>query len=192
MSADMVNRIRTLAEEQGLSLSRLERITKITRGSIKRWETTPPRLDKLQKVASHLKVTLNYLVTGSDIPLYREYCLTTGQRIKYRRQELGMTVEELSDISDCPIETLLGLENDEFAVFAPSIISLSIALEVSADWLLGLTDRYGGDGLPDDEQELLMAYHLLSREQRWDVIDYIRFKTWSRLDRPKSGSGDSR
>ena len=192
MSADMVNRIRTLAEEQGINLAGLEYIVKIKKGSIEQWETHPPRLDKLQKVAKRLKVSLNYLVTGSDIPLYREYCVTTGQRIKFRRQELGMTVEELSDISDCPIETLLGLENDEFAVFAPIIKSLSIALEVSADWLLGLTDRYGGEGLPGDEQELLMAYHLLSLEQRRDVIDYIRFKTLRRLDRPKSGSGVSR
>ena len=192
MSADMVNRIRTLAEEQGINLAGLEYIVKIKKGSIEQWETHPPRLDKLQKVAKRLKVSLNYLVTGSDIPLYREYCVTTGQRIKFRRQELGMTVEELSDISDCPIETILGLENDEFAVFAPIIKSLSIALEVSADWLLGLTDRYGGEGLPGDEQELLMAYHLLSLEQRRDVIDYIRFKTLRRLDRPKSGSGVSR
>ena len=192
MSADMVNRIRTLAEEQGINLAGLEYIVNIKKGSIEQWETHPPRLDKLQKVAKRLKVSLNYLVTGSDIPLYREYCVTTGQRIKFRRQELGMTVEELSDISDCPIETLLGLENDEFAVFAPIIKSLSIALEVSADWLLGLTDRYGGEGLPGDEQELLMAYHLLSLEQRRDVIDYIRFKTLRRLDRPKSGSGVSR
>lgn len=191
MSADMVNRIKTLAEEQGIDLAGLEYIVKIKRGTIMRWETRPPRLDKLQKVAKRLNVSLNYLVTGSDIPLYREYCLTIGQRIKYRRQELGMTAEELSYISDCPIETLLGLEDDKLAVFAPCIKSLSIALEVSADWLLGLTDRYGGEGLPGDEQELLLAYHLLSLEQRRDVIDYIRFKTIRRFDRPKNSSGDA-
>lgn len=62
---DLVSRIESLAKEKGLTLKALERMAGVGNGSIRRWQTQSPRLDRLIPVAKCLDVSLDYLVSGT-------------------------------------------------------------------------------------------------------------------------------
>lgn len=57
-------RIKELANARGLSLPNLESELGFGSGTIVKWEKSTPNVDKLQKVANYLGVTIDYLVTG--------------------------------------------------------------------------------------------------------------------------------
>lgn len=61
-------RINTLIRKQGLSLSKVEKECGLGNGTIKRWESQSPRLDKLVSVARFLDVSLDFLVFGISHP----------------------------------------------------------------------------------------------------------------------------
>ena len=57
----MVERIRTLCKEKGISVAELERRCGIGNGIVARWKTSKPAYDRLAAVASELEVTVDYL-----------------------------------------------------------------------------------------------------------------------------------
>lgn len=62
----MVERIRQLCADRGITLKRLELEAGIGNGVIARWETSSPRADKLLAVAKVLNVSAEYLLTGNE------------------------------------------------------------------------------------------------------------------------------
>lgn len=62
----MVERIRQLCVDRGISLKRLELEAGIGNGVIARWESSSPRADKLLAVAKVLNVSAEYLLTGNE------------------------------------------------------------------------------------------------------------------------------
>lgn len=57
-------RIKEVCEEKGFSINRLEKELSFPRSSISKYNTSSPSIDKVQKIAEHLAVTVDYLVTG--------------------------------------------------------------------------------------------------------------------------------
>lgn len=57
-----VDRIRTLANAQGLSLPTLEVKLSLGNGTISRWSKSAPNTDKLSRVADFFHVSLDYLL----------------------------------------------------------------------------------------------------------------------------------
>ncbi len=88
--------------------------------------------------------------------------MTVGQRLKQKRKALGLTQTVLAKT--------LGVGQDQIArweggVYTPSreqIVALSRALNVTTDWLLGMTreneTRLTGESLSPDEQRLIELY----------------------------------
>lgn len=194
MNADLVGRIETLAKEKGLSLNRIERTVGLGNGTIKRWQTQSPRLDRLLLVAQCLDVSLDYLVsgTGTAAPMSREVPVTIGTRIRSRRQSLGLTLKDIADREGVNSGGLSDIENDKYLPSAPTLIALSRALDVSVDWLLGLSRDVPDPALSWEEEQLLAACRSLPPAARLDLLDYALFKLRRRPESPKSGSGDSR
>lgn len=194
MNADLVGRIETLAKEKGLSLNRIERTVGLGNGTIKRWQTQSPRLDKLLLVAQCLDVSLDYLVsgTGTAAPMSREVPVTIGTRIRTRRLALGLTLKDVADREGLHTGNLSELENDKYLPSVPALIALSRALDVSVDWLLGLSQDIPDPALSWEEEQLLAACRSLPPASRLDVLDYALFKLRRRPEGQKSGSGDSR
>ena len=62
-----VDRIRALANAQGLSLPALEMKLNLGNGTISRWSKSSPNTDKLARVADYFHVSLEYLLGRSDI-----------------------------------------------------------------------------------------------------------------------------
>lgn len=64
----MLERIKQLCENHNLTIAALERKANVGRGSIGRWDTNAPSIDKVQKVASYFNVSLDYLFGNTDNP----------------------------------------------------------------------------------------------------------------------------
>lgn len=61
-----VDRIRVLANAQGLSLPALEAKLNLGNGTISRWRKSSPNSDKLARVADFFHVSLDYLLGRSE------------------------------------------------------------------------------------------------------------------------------
>ncbi len=66
---------------------------------------------------------------------------TTGQRILQRRRELHLSQAELAARVGCPTALISHIERDKQDVFSKRLALIATALDVSADYLLGLTDN---------------------------------------------------
>lgn len=60
----MVQRIRELCKQKGITIAELERRCGIGNGIIARWEKSKPSYDRLLKVAEELDSTVDYLKNG--------------------------------------------------------------------------------------------------------------------------------
>lgn len=58
----LVDRIRGLANDKGMSLPQLEIALGLGNGTISRWRNSSPNTDKLQKVADYFSVSMDYLL----------------------------------------------------------------------------------------------------------------------------------
>ena len=76
----IVDRIRTLCEENGITINKLEKETGIGRGNVARWDKHRPNIDNLQKVADHFGVSADYILTGNENKPTQEGELTEAQR----------------------------------------------------------------------------------------------------------------
>ncbi len=66
--------------------------------------------------------------------------MTLGNRVENRRKEMKLTQEELAEKTELSQGYISQLEKSRFDPTAPVIVRLAVALEVSADELLGIND----------------------------------------------------
>lgn len=59
-----------------------------------------------------------------------------GKRIYERRKQLGMTQEELSELTETTPQAISNYERGERELKASTIIKMSVALKISSDFLL--------------------------------------------------------
>jgi len=64
----LLDRIKALASSQQMSLAELERKLDFSNGSMRKWATSTPSLDKVEKVANYFNVSLDYLKGRTDNP----------------------------------------------------------------------------------------------------------------------------
>lgn len=91
--SDLVNRIEKRIKEKGTNFKRVEQELGLGNGTIKRWSTQSPRLDKLVPVAEYLQVSLDYLVFGSNV----SETSTNGDRpdLEAEKERQGLTCDGL-------------------------------------------------------------------------------------------------
>lgn len=65
----LVEKIETLCNTKGLTIAALERAVDLSNGSIRRWETNKPSVDKLAKIADYFNVSVDYLIDRTDNPI---------------------------------------------------------------------------------------------------------------------------
>lgn len=65
---DMYDRIKSLAREHGFSIRSLEEKLGFGNGTIRRWQTQTPGIDKIQKVADYFDVSIDYLLGRNQTP----------------------------------------------------------------------------------------------------------------------------
>ena len=111
-----------------------------------------------------------------------------GFRIKQRREELGLTLEDVATHVKVARSTIQRYEAGSISrPKLPVIYSISQALRVSPDWLLGITDdptpftpsgaektaAKEGDGLSPLEKRLMQLVHRLSDDQKEMLLAQI-------------------
>lgn len=64
----LLERIRTLAKEQGMSISKLEDSLGFGNGTISRWDKSSPSVEKLQAVGKALNVSIAFLLGNVFYP----------------------------------------------------------------------------------------------------------------------------
>ena len=67
----VLNKIKTLCNENKISIAELERILGFGNGSIRRWSTSNPSINNLNKVAEYFGLSIQYFV-DSEIQLSKE------------------------------------------------------------------------------------------------------------------------
>ncbi|MGM0124719.1 hypothetical protein IGI37_002113 [Enterococcus sp. AZ194] len=82
---NLVEKIKLLAVEKKVTFAEIERKTGISNGQIRRWNTSSPKIENIQKVADYFNVSVDYLLGRTDDPnslgvelnfddtLYRDY-----------------------------------------------------------------------------------------------------------------------
>jgi transcriptional regulator with XRE-family HTH domain len=65
---------------------------------------------------------------------------TIGHRIVETRERKGWKQRELATVAGIPVPTLNRIERGQQSIFAERVVTLARALDVSADYLLGLVD----------------------------------------------------
>lgn len=92
----LVNKIRSLANEKGMSLPQLEIALGLGNGTISRWKNSSPNTDKLQKVADYFSVSMDYL-------LGRETDKLTAKDKRDIAKDLDAIMAKLSNKEDGPV-----------------------------------------------------------------------------------------
>ena len=108
-----------------------------------------------------------------------------GFRIKQRREELGLTLEDIASSVKVARSTIQRYETGSISrPKLPVLYSISQALRVSPDWLLGIADdptpsipektaADDGDGLSPLEKRLMQLVHRLSDDQKEMLLAQI-------------------
>lgn len=62
-------RLQHICEEHNISMNQLERECGLSNGSLKKWKTSTPSVDKVKAVADYFGVSVDFLLTGREVML---------------------------------------------------------------------------------------------------------------------------
>lgn len=102
-----------------------------------------------------------------------------AERIRARRQQLGITQEDLAETVGTSQRQISKYENGHNDPTADVLAALARALDTSTDWLLGLTSNperplRGESDLNDEERELILIYRSKPPSRRRQVVEIAR------------------
>lgn len=92
----ILNRIRSLANDRKVTLAELERNLDFSNGSLRKWGTSTPSGDKIEKVADYFNVSVDYLLGRTQNPYTSNDNLMNTQEL----ETLIMFRKETEDMSD--------------------------------------------------------------------------------------------
>ena len=104
--------------------------------------------------------------------------MSFSERLRELRQEHGLRQNELAVISGLSPQSISAFENGVNSPTVPSLIALSGALHVSADYLLGLSEENSAPegesslALSSDEEQLVMLFRAMSNAQRTRLVAF--------------------
>lgn len=92
----ILDRIRSLANDRKVTLAELERNLNFSNGSLRKWETSTPSGDKIEKIADYFNVSVDYLLGRTKNPYTSNDDLMNTQEL----ETLIMFRKETEDMSD--------------------------------------------------------------------------------------------
>lgn len=92
----ILDRIRSLANDRKVTLAELERNLDFSNGSLRKWGTSTPSGDKIEKVADYFNVSVDYLLGRTQNPYTSNDNLINTQEL----ETLIMFRKETEDMSD--------------------------------------------------------------------------------------------
>lgn len=108
---------------------------------------------------------------------------TIGTRIRAAREMKGLTVQQMSELTEVSAENISGFENDRYAPSFSVLIPICRVLECSIDWLLtgsafgapkaGREPSCGNVPLSQLELDLVAMFRLLKEHDRKNAFDFV-------------------
>lgn len=94
---DIRDRIRELANSEGLNIPQLEKALGFGAGTISRWNKSAPSADKLAKIAERYGVTVDYIMGRSDCKNPIDLSTLEGAYLSVARQaqESGISPDDI-------------------------------------------------------------------------------------------------
>lgn len=98
-------------------------------------------------------------------------------RLRFLRNEKGLTVRQLGDILNISYPTITNIENDKRGFSDEMLIAIADYFQVSTDYLLGKSDIRNVDDIDLDSIEygLFSEIKEMSPEMKEQIINYARF-----------------
>lgn len=72
--------VKAIAKEKGYSINRLEKELGFARSYISKFKTITPSMDKVQKIADFLGVSVDYLLTGTEKEIGKQILTSKDER----------------------------------------------------------------------------------------------------------------
>ncbi len=79
-----MERIKNLCNEKKITFAEVERKVGISNGQIRRWDTSSPKIENVEKVANYFDVSTDYLLGRTDKKRY--YDLTEKDELSIQRE----------------------------------------------------------------------------------------------------------
>jgi transcriptional regulator with XRE-family HTH domain len=99
-------------------------------------------------------------------------------RIRERRKQLGLSQEELAERLQLDQKQISKWENGLGNPTAQTLINLAKTLDVTIDWLVGLTDYPNRSVVSSDldeiEQQMVAILRSKHLERRYDLLEILR------------------
>ncbi len=97
-----------------------------------------------------------------------------GERIRLRRELLGLSQKELAEKIHVAASTVNRYENGVYDPASSTLSAISVVLGTSSDYLLGLADNPTAEILKDPNLEIwLRATHGLLPEDRAELLRFV-------------------
>lgn len=127
------NKIREFRKERGLTLTQLAEKADISPSFLSGIERGVKKasISVLNKLSAAVNIPVSYLVED-DAPKAQD----DGHRIQLIRNARGLTIEELSEISDLPSSVITEYEEGNRKLSLPDMEKLCVALNVNISYLL--------------------------------------------------------
>ena len=135
-------------EEYELTQQELANIIGGSRVNISNWETEKeiPNIQRINKIADHFQVSLDYLFNLSNKKVYAENTPgelkkdKAGKRLKIVREENHLSLRQLAKILNTSSSTISAYENGKTLILTAFAIHICKRYKVSMDWLYGKKD----------------------------------------------------
>jgi len=133
--------IRDFRKERGLTLHELAERIEISTSYLSALERNlrKPSIQVLRKISDKLNLPVNFLVGAQDD-------VFTGKKLAYMRESRGMSIEDLSEISDIPAAQLIRFEEGLEIPDLEAVKKISEALNVTIKFFLDLSENSNSIG----------------------------------------------
>ena len=164
--AHFSDRIKSLRIERGITQEQLAAMLKVSRSTIGMYEAgkREPDFETSEAIADIFNVDMDYLTGRSDIQRMHPITPTTFiptiyDRIKQRRLELGLTVEELAQKMGYKDKSSISkIENGKADIPQSKVVAFARALNTTTAFLIGVdAPAFSANSsvLPDTETDTL-------------------------------------
>ena len=122
----------------------------------------------------------------------RQTAVSTGQRIKLRRKELGMTQKQLAEKIGRHFSIINKIETGETSITLEYAVTFARALDCSLDYLIGENYRPTKQDdpfapLPLMQKRIMHELNQLSWKDQREVLNYVRYMAYKRNSQKKDG-----
>lgn len=168
----------SLRERDKLTQEELAKRLGISKSAVSMYECgkREPDFETVEKIADYFNVDINFLFTGVNSSLRSEpnnkevLLMTTGQRMRSRRKELGISAEKVAERLGVSPATVYRYENGDIEKMPAFLLApIASALKTSEAYLMGWSD----DPAPVVEW---------STTEEWDLLKVQLNKDYEQLN----------